>query len=74
MDLELASLPRLERYKLLIGLVIPRPIGWVARQCGFGDDERMRRSFMRWMGISPSDYRARFRSARREALPQETAA
>jgi flavin reductase (DIM6/NTAB) family NADH-FMN oxidoreductase RutF len=30
MDLELAKLPLLERYKLLIGLVIPRPIGWVS--------------------------------------------
>ena len=30
MDIELASLPRIERYKLLIGLVIPRPIGWVS--------------------------------------------
>jgi flavin reductase (DIM6/NTAB) family NADH-FMN oxidoreductase RutF len=30
MELDLASLPRLERYKLLIGLVIPRPIGWVS--------------------------------------------
>ena len=30
MDLELASLPALERYKLLIGLVIPRPIAWVS--------------------------------------------
>jgi flavin reductase (DIM6/NTAB) family NADH-FMN oxidoreductase RutF len=30
MDLELAQLPALERYKLLIGLVIPRPIGWVS--------------------------------------------
>jgi flavin reductase (DIM6/NTAB) family NADH-FMN oxidoreductase RutF len=30
MDLELARLPALERYKLLIGLVIPRPIGWVS--------------------------------------------
>ncbi len=41
-----------------------RPIGWIARQCGFGDDERMRRSFMRWIGVTPSDYRARFRSGR----------
>jgi transcriptional regulator GlxA family with amidase domain len=40
----------------------PRPIGWVARQCGFGDDERMRRGFMRWIGVSPSDYRERFHS------------
>ena len=30
MDLELSRLPALERYKLLIGLVIPRPIGWVS--------------------------------------------
>jgi len=30
MDLELAHLPPLERYKLLIGLVIPRPIAWVS--------------------------------------------
>jgi len=29
-ELELATLPALERYKLLIGLVIPRPIGWVS--------------------------------------------
>jgi flavin reductase (DIM6/NTAB) family NADH-FMN oxidoreductase RutF len=30
MDLRLAELPRLERYKLLIGLVIPRPIAWIS--------------------------------------------
>jgi flavin reductase (DIM6/NTAB) family NADH-FMN oxidoreductase RutF len=30
MDLELAQLPPLERYKLLIGLVIPRPIAWIS--------------------------------------------
>ena len=30
MELALAQLPVLERYKLLIGLVIPRPIGWVS--------------------------------------------
>ena len=30
MDLELAQLPPHERYKLLIGLVIPRPIAWVS--------------------------------------------
>jgi flavin reductase (DIM6/NTAB) family NADH-FMN oxidoreductase RutF len=30
MELELAQLPALERYKLLIGLVIPRPIAWVS--------------------------------------------
>src|SRR5882762_2157827 len=30
MDLVLEKLPVQERYKLLIGLVIPRPIGWVS--------------------------------------------
>ena len=30
MDLELAGLPQIERYKLLIGLVIPRPIAWIS--------------------------------------------
>src|SRR3954467_3305817 len=30
MDLRLAELPPLERYKLLIGLVIPRPIAWIS--------------------------------------------
>ncbi|HZQ71713.1 MAG TPA: flavin reductase family protein [Burkholderiales bacterium] len=30
MDLELASLPPLERYKILIGLVVPRPIAWIS--------------------------------------------
>lgn len=36
MDFELARLPALERYKLLIGLVIPRPIGWVSTWNGNG--------------------------------------
>jgi flavin reductase (DIM6/NTAB) family NADH-FMN oxidoreductase RutF len=30
MDFELAQLPAHDRYKLLIGLVIPRPIAWVS--------------------------------------------
>ena len=30
MELELAQLPALERYKILIGLVIPRPIAWIS--------------------------------------------
>ncbi len=30
MDLTLSELPPLQRYKLLIGLVIPRPIAWVS--------------------------------------------
>jgi transcriptional regulator GlxA family with amidase domain len=32
----------------------------VARHCGFGDEERMRRSFLRRLGVGPRAYRARF--------------
>lgn len=32
----------------------------VAKRAGFGDDERMRRAFMRHLGVSPSEYRRRF--------------
>ena len=36
------------------------PIQVVARRAGFGDDERMRRAFLRTYGVSPQDYRSRF--------------
>jgi transcriptional regulator GlxA family with amidase domain len=36
------------------------PIKRVARQCGFGTEETMRRSFLRLLSTSPQDYRARF--------------
>ncbi len=36
MDLALAELPPLERYKLLIGLVIPRPIAWISTRSANG--------------------------------------
>jgi transcriptional regulator GlxA family with amidase domain len=36
------------------------PIQIVAQRTGFGDDERMRRAFVKTYGISPSDYRNRF--------------
>ncbi len=32
----------------------------VARTCGFGDEERLRRSMQRSLHVSPSDYRQRF--------------
>ena len=32
----------------------------VAQRCGFGNDERMRRSFARLMGVTPQAYRDRF--------------
>jgi transcriptional regulator GlxA family with amidase domain len=50
-----------------------RPLGWVARAAGFGDDERMRRSFVRWIGVAPSDYRDRFRTGGPERRPAERA-
>lgn len=38
------------------------PIETIATECGFGNTERMRRTFQRLFEISPADYRARFRS------------
>lgn len=38
-------------------------ISEVARRCGFGTRESMRRTFVTRLGVSPSDYRERFRSA-----------
>lgn len=32
----------------------------VAKRAGFGDDERMRRAFLKHLGVSPSEYRSRF--------------
>jgi transcriptional regulator GlxA family with amidase domain len=36
-----------------------RKLAQIARQCGFGDDERMRVSFQRHLGLTPSEYRRR---------------
>jgi transcriptional regulator GlxA family with amidase domain len=36
------------------------PIESIARRCGFGDEERMRRSFLRRLGVPPRQYRSRF--------------
>ncbi|MFH0343440.1 MAG: GlxA family transcriptional regulator [Chromatiales bacterium] len=38
------------------------PIEAIAERCGFGEPERMRRSFRRMLRVSPQDYRARFKS------------
>jgi len=37
------------------------PVENVARQSGFGTVETMRRAFKRRVGVSPMDYRSRFR-------------
>jgi len=34
----------------------------IARRCGFGTAETMRRTFARRLGVSPDQYRQRFRS------------
>lgn len=38
------------------------PIEKIAKECGFADPERMRRTFQRLYDTSPADYRDRFRS------------
>jgi transcriptional regulator GlxA family with amidase domain len=41
----------------------PAPVAAVARACGFGTAETMRRSFLRALGVSPAEYRRRFHPA-----------
>jgi transcriptional regulator GlxA family with amidase domain len=43
----------------------------IARVCGFGDEERLRRSFLRCLGVPPKQYRARF--TRAEAMGRAAA-
>jgi len=38
-------------------------VSQVARRCGFGTEETMRRTFVSQLGVSPSDYRERFRTS-----------
>jgi transcriptional regulator GlxA family with amidase domain len=39
------------------------PVKRIARRCGFGSEETMRRSFIRQIAVAPDDYRARFSSS-----------
>lgn len=45
----------------------------VARRCGFGSEETMRRAFLRRLGTSPNAYRARF-AGQAEAVPRRQTA
>jgi len=36
------------------------PLKLISEQCGFGNDEQMRRAFQRQLKVSPQDYRQRF--------------
>lgn len=38
-------------------------VEWIARRTGFKDPERMRRAFLRQLGVNPQDYRQRFSRA-----------
>ena len=38
----------------------PRNVDSIARLCGFGDEDRMRVTFKRHLGVAPRDYRRRF--------------
>ncbi|MYV98309.1 DJ-1/PfpI family protein [Streptomyces sp. SID3343] len=39
------------------------PVEAIARRCGFGTGETLRRTFHRHLGVAPSDYRDRFRTS-----------
>nr|WP_280425631.1 GlxA family transcriptional regulator [Nocardia carnea] len=54
-------------------LVDGTPVDVVARRCGFGTAESLRRAFHRRLGISPSDYRDRFRSTSATAVTAQSA-
>lgn len=51
---------RVERARVLLQ-TSGAPVETIARQCGFGAVETLRRAFMRRLGVSPGAYRARFR-------------
>ena len=41
------------------------PIGLIARGCGFGTAETMRRVFLRTLDVGPAEYRRRFQPPKR---------
>jgi transcriptional regulator GlxA family with amidase domain len=51
---------RVETARLLLESKQVGGVVEVAKRAGFGDDERMRRAFIRHLGVSPSEYRRRF--------------
>src|SRR6266568_4504767 len=44
----------------------------IARSCGYGTPEAMRRAFIRALGVSPAGYRQRFRAPARPASPRRS--
>ena len=51
---------RVETARLLLESGQVGSVVEVAKRSGFGDDERMRRAFLRHLGVAPSEYRQRF--------------
>ena len=47
-----------------------RNVDQVAQLCGFGDEERMRMTFQRNLGVAPREYRRRFANAAAAESPQ----
>jgi transcriptional regulator GlxA family with amidase domain len=45
-----------------------RNVDQIARQCGFGDEERMRVTFQRNLAVTPRDYRRRFAAGSAQGL------
>ncbi|HEY0515570.1 MAG TPA: GlxA family transcriptional regulator [Solirubrobacteraceae bacterium] len=43
------------------------PVASIARACGFGSSETMRRAFLRLLHVAPAEYRRRFQAQRRAA-------
>jgi len=58
---------RLERARQLIEDTA-LPLLSVASRAGFESDQQLRRTFVRWLGVTPADYVARFRPDDRSAL------
>jgi transcriptional regulator GlxA family with amidase domain len=54
------ELLRVESAKRLLVAQLDLAVATVAVRCGFIDQERMRRAFMRAIGVSPADYRSYF--------------
>ena len=54
---------RVERARALLETTSHAAVDDIARRCGFGTVETMRRSFRRRLGVSPGHYRDRFRPA-----------
>jgi transcriptional regulator GlxA family with amidase domain len=51
---------RVETARLLLESRQIHGVVEIAKRSGFGDDERMRRAFLRHLGVSPTEYRNRF--------------